>query len=446
MKLNLDKKRIWDLCQENKWIIFILTLLFFERIIALFILGFRYNVNSDDISYLISGIEFAKSGTLTMHGTVSAQIMPGMTVLIAFFSSFLGDYSTNGLWIALKFSYLLMGVATAYYTFKTVRIFSPLWCALAAAAFYVLPDLVWMNNLILTETPFLMLFIMLLYNTIMLGKTKKNKYFYGCLITYMLALMFKANIAIYPLFAIVYLLLNKYNIIKLLKQGSILAVAVLCFIIPWSIRNYSLFDAFIPLTYGEGNPKLLGTYQGNNYPLDSELDYQTNVEDVAKIKLAKYYDENGNLKEPYFERYINLQKDGIKASYRNSVWWNTHPKAMLYSYLYYKPKLLLDNIFYWDTVFEINTDDIKTYQSCIYILSFFSVLSSFLLKKQRKEMFLLLSLFFVNIYIYAFTFAFGRYSATLKPLLFIAIGIGLPLIFELFRKAYNEIKTFKNPV
>ena len=53
----------------------------------------------------------------------------------------------------------------------------------------------------------------------------------------MLALMLKANIGIYPLFAAIYLLVVKYDFKVLLKQGLILACALLCFMIPWSIRN-----------------------------------------------------------------------------------------------------------------------------------------------------------------------------------------------------------------
>jgi len=58
----------------------------------------------------------------------------------------------------------------------------------------------------------------------------------------------------------------KYGIKKLLKQGLIIACVLLCFIVPWSIRNYIHYDAFIPLTYGAGNPMLLGTYQGVGLP------------------------------------------------------------------------------------------------------------------------------------------------------------------------------------
>lgn len=49
-------------------------------------------------------------------------------------------------------------------------------------------------------------------------------------------------------------------------------LALLAFMLPWSVRNYKQFRAFIPTTYGIGNPLLLGTYQGEGYPTDEEVD------------------------------------------------------------------------------------------------------------------------------------------------------------------------------
>lgn len=79
-----------DLIKEYKWIILVCIALFLERVCAAYFLGFSYNINSDDLSYVKSGIEFANTGRITMHGVLSAQIMPGMPVLIGFFSLFWG--------------------------------------------------------------------------------------------------------------------------------------------------------------------------------------------------------------------------------------------------------------------------------------------------------------------------------------------------------------------
>lgn len=123
--------------------------------------------------------------------------------------------------------------------------------------------------------------------------------------------MLKANIALYPLFALVYLLVVKYDWKLLAKQCVVLAGIVLCFVVPWSIRNYVQFHAFVPLTYGAGNPTLLGTYQGEGFPSDDILDYETNVERVAEEKYADYYDDAGKVL-PGISAMFPCRKMGLK--------------------------------------------------------------------------------------------------------------------------------------
>ena len=86
------------------------------------------------------------------------------------------------------------------------------------------------------------------------------------------------------------------------------------FVVPWTIRNYALYDAFIPLTYGVGNPMLRGTYQGANHPLDEELDYVTNVDHVMDKLYEKYILKGYNYQavldgDVYVESYIQSTCD-----------------------------------------------------------------------------------------------------------------------------------------
>ena len=79
----------------------VLALLLAVHLAALWSLGPEYTLNSDDLSYIKSGIRFAQTGTITMHTEYpSAQIMPGMTVLIAAVYRLVGDGAA--LWIVLK--------------------------------------------------------------------------------------------------------------------------------------------------------------------------------------------------------------------------------------------------------------------------------------------------------------------------------------------------------
>ena len=78
-------KKILESIKCN-WLFIILVIIFIILNIITFIkLGYDYSINSDDLSYINSGITFYETGKITMHGVVSAQIMPGLTFIIAFF-------------------------------------------------------------------------------------------------------------------------------------------------------------------------------------------------------------------------------------------------------------------------------------------------------------------------------------------------------------------------
>lgn len=429
---------------ENKWILLIMLLLLAERLVALGDLGIKYSLESDDLGYVNSGFEFAQTGSIYMYGVLSAQIMPGMPVIIGFLSIVFGQGRL--LWLVLKLLWITMGVLSAFFIYKSVTAFAPKWCGIVATLFLFSPDFVWMDNLLLTETPFMFFFAMMIYATIMMARSTKKSYFWVCFLSYFCALMLKANIVIYPLFALLYLLIAKYDRKLLVKQIGIVAIAVLLFVIPWSIRNYKHFDAFIPLTYGAGNPKLLGTYQGKGYPSDEELDYKTNVEQVAQVKFAKYYSGEGKLKHPYLSQYIALETDGIKANYRISEWIKRSPISFLKSYLSLKPRSMIINSFYWEEIFDISYERVISIRCFEWNFCLASLVASFLLKKKRKIMGFLMLLYMGNIFIYSMTFAFDRYAQTLLPIRFIMFGIGLTLVGELLMKALHSIKEYNKKI
>lgn len=427
------KDKIVKFLKENTLILMVIAALFLVRILAMSQLGVMYSLQSDDLSYVLSGIEFKNTGAITMHGVISSQIMPGMPVFIGILSLIFGEGAL--LWFVLKIVWIVMGCISAFLAYKCVNLFSPKWCGIIAALLFFRVDYIWMDNLILTETPFMLCFLGMIYSTLMMGKTQGKKYFYMCLLMYMSGLMLKANIGIYPVFAFVYLLLVKYDFKLLLKQGIIIGVTLLMFIIPWSIRNYKIYDAFIPLTYGAGNPALLGTYQGIGYPLDESLDYSTNVDAVAKERFFKYYEEDGSIKNAHIEKYVTLETDGIKAKYRLSEWIKNDPISVIKSYLIIKPLEMMNSVFYWHEVFSVDKMTVMMLNSVEWVVLLLSIFTAFILKQRRAEMFFLSMLYLGNILVYAMTFSFDRYAATLTPLRFICVGIGAGLICELSKVA-----------
>lgn len=435
------KKDFLSFMKENKAALIVLFLLLVLRLMTLYSLGFTYSLESDDAAYIESGIQFARTGTITMHDDYpSAQIMPGMTVLIGIFVLLFGEGKL--LWISLKALWILMGLGTAWLIYKSVCLFVPKWCGIIGMLPLFRADFIWMDNLILTETPFMFALTAMVYYTLRMGKQPGFRYFWPCAIAYMAGLMLKANIALYPLFALIYLLVVKYDRKLLAKQCVVLAGIVLCFVIPWSIRNYIHFHAFVPLTYGAGNPTLLGTYQGEQYPSDDELDYETNVEQVAKEKYADYYDENGEVL-PQYQRYVSLQKDAIKAKYRQQAWWDTDYKKMLYSYGVIKPQMMIESVFYWDTVFNQSLEALQQIQRVDLYLCIASLIAAFVLKRHRKPLLFVTAAYLGNIYIYSMTYAFSRYNASLMSMRFILIGIGAGLLVSLLKRGMDTLAAKK---
>lgn len=410
----------------------LLALLFAERLAALITLGPRYTLASDDLSYVKSGILFAQTGMVTMHGTYpSAQSMPGMTWLIGLVALILGE--GTALWWALKLLWITMGTATAWFLYRSVRLFAPRWCGFVACLPLFGADFVWTDNLILTETPFILCLSAMLYYTFLLGKARSRRAFFGCAASYLPALLLKANIALYPLFALGYLLAVKYPFRRLLRQGIALACAAACFLVPWTIRNYIQFDTFIPLTYGAGNPTLLGTYQGYGYPADADLDYVTYVDKPFAEQFAAYLDENGQVPERY-EKYLSLRHDAAKASYRLQVWAQENPKSLLISYGLLKPLIIIQGTFYWDRVFNIPSTWVKTAQAANLWLCVGALLLSLLTKRLRPQTLFLTAVYLGNVAVYAATYAFGRYSIGLMPMRCVLMGLGAGALWSLRRR------------
>lgn len=430
-------KKIYKIIMNNWLIVIIMIISLVLHILAIKQLGFNYTLNSDDASYVKSGIVFLQTGEITMHGVISAQIMPGMTFLIAFMALIFG--TGTKLMISLKVLWMIMGISTICVVYKTIKLYTNKYISALSCLFFLAIDYVWMDNLILTETPFILLFALLIYHTLKLSQNTNRKDYILIIIYYIMAVFIRPNIGIFPIFLFIFLLLKKYDFKLLMKQCLIAGAILLLCLIPWAYRNYKVFGKFIPLTYGIGNPLLLGTYQGVGYPLDEELDYVKNVDEKIPDKM-KYYLENTNEKE-YMTKYYLLEYDGMKAKYRMHEWWNKDKISMLKSYLYYKPKELFNNYFYWDTILGIKPMVLSTIRKLEILFFGLSSLLILLNKKRIKEWLFLILTYGSQIALYSYTFAFSRYAISMFFIRYIVIGIGIGILYDIVknRRKHEDI-------
>lgn len=436
----MKKDKIKKFIKENWCILIVLLLSIILHIFATIDLGINYTINSDDASYIESGITFIKTGKITMHGVISAQIMPGMTFLIGFISLIFGTGTV--FMYALKILWALMGIGTIYVVYKTIRLYSNKYISTIPCIFFLAIDYIWMDNMILTETPYIFLFSLLVYHTLKLALNPNKKDYILIVLYYIMAVFIRPNIGLYPVFLFIYLLLKKYDFKLLMKQCVIAGVILIALLIPWIYRNYKVFGKFIPLTYGTGNPLLLGTYQGVGYPLDEELDYVKNVDEKMDDEM-KHYLDNPDEKD-YMTRFYLLEYDGMKAKYRMNEWWKKDKKSMLKSYLFYKPIENFYNYFYWDTVLNVSSDFIVLTRKVDIIMFFISSIIILIDKKKFREWLFIILVYGSQIALYSYTFAFSRYAISMFYLRYIIIGIGLGILFKKIKLWRSKNESISN--
>ena len=59
-----------------------------------------------------------------------------------------------------------------------------------------------------------------------------------------------------------------------------------------------------------GNPILDGTFFADMCPVDDQMDYVESSEEIEE-KYASYYDEDGQLKDPQQQQYLDHMSAGI---------------------------------------------------------------------------------------------------------------------------------------
>lgn len=318
---------------RSEWpVLILLALVLLERLLFAWQYGTDHVlIINDSEHYYEAGLEFARSGRLTYNGFTSALIMPGPTVLIGLLA--LVFQPGESLLRAIQLVWICLGSLTALFLYKSLRLFTPRWAALLGAAAWLLPSQAVIDNFLLTEGPYYLFFMATLYNMLALGQDGQKKHVLGLGFSALLALMFRANILSFLVFAALYLLLlRKYPPRQLLRwAGTVLCVLAL-FILPWTVRNYLRFGDFIPVTYGMGNPILDGTFYADMCPVDDQMDYVAPDREFQE-KYASYYGEDGQLKDPQQQQYLEHMGAGIVGRYRLREWFRLAPANFLKTYL-----------------------------------------------------------------------------------------------------------------
>ncbi len=414
--------------REFNWellIYYLLGLIFLERLAFFFYLGPTALANADDVGYVGSAIYFAKTGVLSVWSQEpTAGIMPGTTILAGSLVYLLGE--GTAFMAVTKLIYICLGTMTAWFLYRAARLFVPTPYALLTAACLLMPNRAWIDNLISTETPYLAFFCMNLYYMLKMrwDKSRSCTVWYG--VSFVLALLFRANILVMPVFGLFYLALCRNHSWKeILGRTAVCVGIALIFLVPWTIRNYLLFDEFIPITDGAGDPTLKGSYQGDTCPADDDLDYETNVYSVVREKYSRYFGEDGECRTDAYKNHFRAVEKLAKAKYRMKVWFSNNPGGFLRSYLFEKPVSMLNWVYYWGPYQEQIEPFTKLMSRINLLLCAAGGLLALLWKQKREIVLFLSALYFTNIYLISCSFAVERYAALLMPLRYLIASVGL---------------------
>lgn len=432
MSLTPKRERIRRHPLDSERLVWLLiALLFLERLALILYIGVDEVSNGDDVAYIQGGILFARSGIVSVwEAAPTALIMPGVPIVTGLVSRLCGE---GTLYLGtVKLLWSLMGALTAWYLYRAVYLYLPGRWALFAAAALLMPNRAWMDTIISTETPYTLFFLANFYYMLRLRSEPELPCLLRYTLSFLLALFFRANILVMPLFALVWVLTGRSCGVKRLAKGALIFGALcLLFFVPWTLRNYRVFDAFIPVSYGMGNPTLKGSYQGRTAPADEELDYETNVDAVVRQRYARYFDENGGFPNESYMQYVSAMSDRIKADYRMRAWFSRDPAGFLRAYLIEKPMCMLTWVYYWGPDQPVILPLTNFLSKVNFVLCAAAVALSLLMRQKRAFVLLLCAVYWVNLYLIAYSYAIERYAALLMPFRYMLGAVGLYLLFRL---------------
>ena len=389
---------------------------------------------SDAVNYYRSGLDFAATGRILYMGVPTALIMPGTPVLIGLVSLLFPEGPAL-LW-ALRILWMGMGSLVPLFLYRSLRLFTPGWCAFAGSLVYLLPWHVQIDGFLLTECPYYLFFAMALFYTLKMGEDQSLRYGWAYAFSVLAALMFRPNILIFAAFSFLYLLLRKMPLRELAKRAGILCGVLALFLLPWSIRNYRLYHDFIPVSYGTWNPMMEGSFQGGA-PSSEEmyaLDPDFNPYLLAREKRPNLMDEEGRAYDPELQEYATMYVNGIVGRHRISLWWKTDPLGLLKAYLYTKPRSVLNWVWYyieWGGISFAMAHRLRVLGFCFCVVSF---VLAFALKKHRRLIAFLTFAYFANLLLLSTSYTIDRYAQMIMPYRYLIVGLGLDLAAELWRR------------
>lgn len=391
------KYYVWE--EEKKYrnllllaILIILIISIFEALKNnnYFLLGSLKKLNNDDVRYINTAKILLEKHQLYYYNVRTCFIMP---LFPLFLSGIMWIFGTgDGGLTAIRITQCIMQGISLYFVYLIAReIFNKRIAIITAFLFALyLPEIV-APNLILTEVLFQFLFIPMFYFSLIAIKENKLIYYIITSVLWALACLTRPNAAVFPLFIIIFWLINKYKWRDIIKYMFIAATIFIIFFAGWWIRNYNLKGKFILFTDSSANPKLLGALIFNQPPSFAN-------EIPTKYGMIKFENNiyTSNTQQTELANYII--KKGFETNFLKYLAWYTVGKTFM---LYMLP-------YYWKSILHINYVIMLIIQVIYIILSILGIIN--LIKKKDRNGIMLLVLLAITTVVYWPFFACSRYA------------------------------------
>ncbi|MDZ4168493.1 MAG: glycosyltransferase family 39 protein [Coriobacteriia bacterium] len=403
--------RMKGLLNPDRGIYLLLALASVLRIAAVYDVGITYDGQYiDAVRFMDSARELAASGRFTFAGAESsAYQMPGYSAFLALLLSAAESPFTEHLLV--KATLLLLSLATIYMVYLLGSRVGGLWVGLVASAFltFSMPN-IYTGLLTLSENPFSLAVTTFALLVIRLGDEPGWKYFSLSLGVFILAIYLRQAALMMLPPALIYLLLRRFPRKLLWRQTAAAIMVIVAVLMPWWIRNYCLFDAFVPFTSFEGAPLLEGTYQRfDPYPEHGGAFVQMD-------ELTSNFTGNELEKSHLFAR---------AAHQRLVQRWRTDPLDLVFTYALGKPAAAWLLPHYWDTVLGASSYWVLRVHAVMSALGLAALLALSIRSDARYEfVFMGLCVLLVTVGT-SYYLGLHRYVYPFMPFLYVAIACAL---------------------
>lgn len=363
------------------------------------LMGSLQKFDNDDVKYIRSAWNLLDNKIISYENIKepTVYIMPGLTYVLSFFMFIFGKF--GGI-TAFKVFQVILQSASIYFIFligrkvfsSRVGIIACIIDALYAAELFAV-------NTIFMECIFKFLLLLLIYISIYAVENKSLKLYLAGGIIWGISCFFRPTAAVYPAIILIMWIKNKYKFSDMFKYTAIV-LGIFCLIMaPWWVRNYKVFNMFVPFTKSSGNPFLQGTFI--NYD-------QSAGWGVPYIAGKNSFENNQNELNAGFQRLkIYAKKEPLKY-----ILWYTAGKTFYF----------WAGAFYWKSIFHIPIPCVYVFHIIILLFGISGIINE--IKKNSISVFLFSTLIlFTAVYLPFYTFS--RYSYPLMPLVIIFAAAAL---------------------